>query len=152
MTDALVAVAWTAARDLFVIDLWDGTPPAGPALLQVEPRRWWVTSSADADAIAPAIAGHGALMPIGGGLARATLTGPGWRALLMVSGCFDAEAPAFAPGHVAATVIHHVPVWIAPIGDDAANVYCANSYVYTLADLWARAGAVPASLAPPGRA
>jgi heterotetrameric sarcosine oxidase gamma subunit len=146
------------AGDVIVLDLWAGTLPSlDPAIraLPVEPRRWWLIDAAPhADAIAATMAGNGALTPIGGGLVRATLTGPGWRELLTVSGCFDSESPGFAPGGLAATVIHHVPVWIAVTGDAACEVYLAASYAPTLAALWTTAiGAPPPpSLPRPGSA
>lgn len=80
-------------------------PPVenGIRLLQVEPRRWWLIGAGErADDIAARIADSGAATPVGGGLVRATLSGPGWRTLLMVSGCFDAEDPSFGIGQVAA--------------------------------------------------
>ena len=76
--------------------------------------------------------------PIGGGLTRATLTGAGWRELLTISGCFDVEDPRFDVGKIAATTLHHVPVWIAPTGDATCEVYLANSYAPTLHELWSR--------------
>ncbi|CAN5382652.1 hypothetical protein BH10PSE14_BH10PSE14_32340 [soil metagenome] len=158
MTDAPVTLTMAPAGDVIVLDLWAGMLPAlDPAIrvLPVEPRRWWLVDAAPhADAIAATIAANGALTPIGGGLVRATLSGPGWRDLLTVSGCFDSEHPGFATGQVAATVIHHVPVWIAVTGDATGEVYMAASYAPTLAALWTTAiGARPSpSLPRPGSA
>ena len=140
--DPPVTFALAPAGDMIVLDLWDGATPAAPVgarLLPVEPNRWWLIDSAEhAAALAERIGATGALTAIGGGLTRATLTGVGWRALLTVSGCFDVENSRFAPGMVAATAIHHVPVWIAPITEDVCEVFLANSYAPTLADLWSR--------------
>ncbi len=157
MTDAPVTLLMAPAGDVIVLDLWAGTLPAlDPAIraLPVEPQRWWLIRAAPhADAIATTIADTGTLTPIGGGLVRATLTGPGWRALLTVSGCFDSEHPGFTTGRVAATVIHHVPVWIAVTGEAACEVYMAASYAPTLAALWSTTiGAPPPSLPRPGSA
>ncbi len=154
MTDAPVILSVAPAGDVIALDLWEGDPPAAPGLLQVEPRRWWLIDAADRVAeIAAQVGDKGALAPIGGGLVRATLRGPGWRALLMVSGCFDAEDSGFASGSVAATVIHHVPVWIAPASDDECHVYMATSYAPTLIALWTRViGTPPSSSVPPGTA
>lgn len=152
VTDAPVAATMEPAGDVIILDLWDGTlPPLDAAVtaLQVEPRRWWLMGAArHCAAIAADITERGALTPIGGGLVRATLAGPGWRSLLTVSGCFDSEDPSFIPGQVAATVIHHVPVWIAVIGVDRCDVFFAASYAAALAELWrsvigASAGAPP---------
>jgi heterotetrameric sarcosine oxidase gamma subunit len=139
--DAPVTLSTAPAGDVIVLDLWDEVAlPDAANLLQVEPRRWWLIDAGDgAAAIAAQIGGAGALTPIGGGLVRATLAGPGWRALLTVSACFDSENPSFAPGQVAATILHHVPVWIAVTGDNEAQVYMASSYAPTLIALWTQA-------------
>ncbi len=141
MIDAPVTLSTAPAGDVIVLDLWDEIAPPGDAnLLQVEPRRWWLIDAGDgAAAIAARVGDAGALTPIGGGLVRATLVGPGWRALLTVSGCFDTENKGFATGRVAATIIHHVPVWIAVTGDSEAQVYMASSYAPTLIALWTQA-------------
>ena len=145
MTDAALTVSFAPAGDVAAHDKWDGAAPALPGKLRVEPRRWWLFGAAAHDTDNEEELGErGALAPIGGGLVRATLDGPGWRALLMIGGCFDAEDPAFAAGCVAATVIHHVPVWIAPAGPATCHVYCAASYASTLRELWDRAVAAPA--------
>ena len=136
MTDAPVSFTITAADDVVVLDLWEGTLPALPPAiraLQVEPCRWWLIG-AGTDAID--LAGSGALVPVGGGLMRATFTGAGWRWLLSVSGWIDTESPVLAPGHIAASTIHHVPVWIAPAGDESCEVYVPGSYTASLEDLW----------------
>ncbi|PTS81600.1 sarcosine oxidase subunit gamma [Sphingomonas sp. HMWF008] len=142
MIDPPVAFSLAPAGDVIALDLWDGTPPSPPVgtrMVQVEPRRWWLLdAAAHAAALAEQIAATGALTPIGGGLTRATLTGPGWRELLTISGCFDVEDPRFGVGRIAATTLHHVPVWIAPTGEETCEVYLANSYAATLNDLWSR--------------
>ncbi len=152
MTDAPVSVAIEPAGDVVVLDLWDGTLPSldlAIATLSIEPRRWWLIGTAGMSAeIAAAIAERGALTPIGGGLMRATLTGPGWRGLLTISGCFDSEDAGFTTDRVAATVIHHVPVWIAVTGDTTCDVYFAASYAATLAELWTKAIGATTSAAP----
>jgi heterotetrameric sarcosine oxidase gamma subunit len=134
--DATVALA--PARDVVVLDLWEGELPAIAArTMQVEPRRWWLIDLGDErDAVAAAIAGRGALVPIGGGLTRATISGSGWRDLLSVSGFFDVAHPDFVTGCVASTVIHHVAVRILVTGDAMCEVFFATSYASTLAELW----------------
>lgn len=136
MTD--VAVTSAPAGDIVVLDLWGGAPPASDVrMLRVEPARWWlIDAGAALGEIEAAIAGRGALAPVGGGLVRFTLDGPGWREHLMLSAFFDAEDPAFGPGAVAGTVIHHVPVRIAPVGDTRCEVFAPASYASTLEHLW----------------
>ena len=140
MIDATVAL--TPARDMVVLDLWEGElPTVATGAMQVEPHRWWLIDPGERiDEIAAAIAGRGVLVPIGGGLTRATITGPGWRDLLSVSGFFDLNDPAFDVGCAASTVIHHVPVRIRVTGQSACDVFFATSYASTLAELWHKAG------------
>lgn len=127
-------VTFAHAGDVLALDLWSGEPPLldGVRALQVEPRRWWLF---DARTRALDPGDGGALAPIGGGLVRATLTG-GWRDTLMLAGWFDAEDPRFGPGDVAATIIHHVPVWIAPVAGERCEVYFPASYAWALIQLW----------------
>lgn len=157
MTDRVpdhVTVTMAPAGDVIAFDLWsedDAQALCGDiASLRVEPRRWWLLGAgARIDALSATIGERGALAPIGGGLVRATLAGPGWRELLMVAGLFDAEHPGFGPGAVASTVLHHVPVRIAVIGEDACDVYCAASYAPSLIELWRHAiGAQSVSISP----
>lgn len=148
-TDVALSVA--AAGDVTVVDCWSDAPPdlAGGRAVRVEPRRWWLfapspavggtVGQASPGSAARDAAGEYAAVAIGGGLLRATLTGPGWRALLMVAGVFDAEDPGFGVGDCAATVIHHVPVWIVPVASDRAEVYFAASYAAGLVAMWTAA-------------
>ncbi len=132
-------VSWANIHDLVVIDLWDGALPVFPGVrcVQVEPRRWWAIDAGEgATGIAVAIGAQGACTPIGGGLMRATLSGPGWRDLLSVSGFLDTTARALAPGAVARTVIHHVAVTLLVTSEAECEVYCASSYARTLEALW----------------
>ncbi len=103
MIDGPVTVMVAPAGDVIALDLWDGSDPrdalAGIRHIRVEPRRWWLFDAADrADAVAAQVGDAGALAAIGGGLMRATLTGPGWRALLTIGGLFDSEHAGFGPG------------------------------------------------------
>jgi len=138
--DDAVMVEMAPAGDLIALDLWAGAlPPAfgDVPMMRVEPTRWWlIGASGRLGELASLIGDKGALTPMGGGLMRATLIGPGWRSLLGVSGVFDAEGPQCAAGAVVATVIHHVPVWIAPQHDGACRLYVAASYAEGLIELW----------------
>ena len=139
MTEPGVTITIVPAGDVIVLDLWAGALPdlGDVALMQVEPQRWWLLNPGNAlEAIETAIGEHGALTPIGGGLMRAALTGAGWRAQLMISGLFDAENPAFGPDCCAATQLHHAPVWIDVLGEDAADVYFPASLLGDVQHLW----------------
>lgn len=136
MIDATIALA--PASDVTVLDLWEGEPPAIAAgAMQVEPCRWWLIDRGEAtEEIETAIAGRGVLVPIGGGLTRATISGPGWRDLLSVGGFFDVHHSGFGAGSAASTIIHHVPVRIRVTGASSCDVFFATSYASTLAELW----------------
>lgn len=108
--------------------------PAGP-VIWAEPRA--VLASGDAAALSAALSGIAAVSDVSGAWRRIDLTGPGWRERLMIDGLFDAESPAFAPGCVAATVLHHAPVMLCPTGSDGVAVYVAPSFA---ADLRAALG------------
>lgn len=139
MTDPGANITIAPAGEVIVLDLWAGALPelGDVAVMQVEPRRWWLLDPGSALAeIETALGDRGALTAIGGGLLRAALAGPGWRAQLMISGLFDAEDPAFGPGHCAATQLHHALVWIDVLSQDAAHVYFPASLHDDLLHLW----------------
>ena len=135
--DVMISIA--PAGDVVVLDIWGQGAPTlhGVRAMQVEPRRWWlVDPGSKIEAITNTLGDTGAITPIGGGLMRATLTGPGWRSQLMISGVFDAENPDFKPGDCAATIIGHVSVWIDVIGEETAHVYFAASQRGDMEQLW----------------
>jgi hypothetical protein len=135
--DASVAIA--PAGDVIALDLWTGEPGlTSLRALRVEQRRWWlIGAAAHLEALTARLGNTGALAAIGGGLMRASITGRDTRELLTVSGWFDAAK--LGDSGVAATVIHHVPVWIAAIGPLDVEVYFAASYTSALRELWAHA-------------
>lgn len=137
MIDASVAIA--PAGDVIVLDLWTGELAlTGIRTLRVEPRRWWlIGAAAHLEALTARLGDTGALAAIGGGLMRASITGRDTRELLTVSGWFDIAT--LGDSDVAATIIHHVPVWIAAIGPLDVEVYFAASYTSALSELWERA-------------
>jgi sarcosine oxidase gamma subunit len=141
--DEAVLITVQPAGDVVLLDLWSGDVEAHCGdipRLQVEPRRWWLLGAGDrVNALGARIADHGALAPIGGGLVRATLTGAGWRSLLMVAGLFDAEDHAFTTGSLASTMIHHIAVRIVVTGGRSCDVYFAASYAPALIEHWSRA-------------
>ena len=139
MTEPDVTITLMSAGAIIVLDRWDDLRPdlSGATALQVEPRRWWLIDPAEnLAAIELMLGDKGALTAIGGGLIRAVLKGPGWRAQLMISGLFDAEDPSFKPGDCAATLIHHTQVWIHAISEREAHVYLSASLQEDIKHLW----------------
>lgn len=137
MIDARFSFA--PAADLVAIDLWEGPLPGVPGvrIVQVEPHRWWmIDGGTHAEQLAAEIDGNGACTAIGGGFVRATVSGPGWRDLLSVSGFLDCSAGALPPGSVGRSVIHHVAVTILVTDEGGCEVYCASTYARTLEELW----------------
>jgi heterotetrameric sarcosine oxidase gamma subunit len=103
-------------------------------LIRYEPTVWLVEG--DAGALPAIIGDDGAVTAIGGGIVRVQLSGNGWRALLMESGVFDAENPAFAPGCSAATIIDHVAVRLHVISEDTCDAYVPLSFSAGLVHFW----------------
>jgi heterotetrameric sarcosine oxidase gamma subunit len=158
------------AGDVLAVELWDGAgaapvaaalglalpgalglalPAAGCSAgddlcraMRFEPNVWLVEGrGVDARALAAAVAGHGAVTAIGGGLVRVTLRGTGWRELLMHDGVFDAENPAFAPGCTAATVIAHVAVRLNVVSEDRCDALVPASLADGLLARWRQVAA-----------
>lgn len=145
------------AADVLALELWDtagaaavaqalgfALPPAGRSAgddhlraMRFEPTVWLVEGAAiDRAALDAAVADHGAVTPIGGGLVRVRLVGAGWRGLLMHDGVFDAEDPAFAPGCTAATVIAHVAVRLNVVAPDRCDALVPASLADGLIARW----------------
>lgn len=143
MIDEAVHIAVAPAGDVVLLNLWSGDVESlcgKVPLLQVEPRRWWLLGARDRlESLEARIADHGALAPIGGGLVRATISGPGWRSLLMIAGLFDAEDPGFTTGSTVSTMIHHIAVRIAVTAPEACDVYFAASFAPALIEHWLKA-------------
>lgn len=106
-------------------------------VIRYEPMVWLVEGNA---AALPAILNDdGGVTAIGGGVMRVRLSGPGWRALLMESGVFDAESRDFAPGCSAATIINHVAVRLHVVSEDACDAYVPASFSAGLVHFWKEA-------------
>ncbi len=162
MTESTItAITTLAAAPLYAFEIWSNPaavgerfkaatgfalPPMGRSggsdalrLIRYEPTVW--LAEGDCSNL-PAILGNdGAVTAIGGGIVRVRLTGKGWRALLMEGGVFDAEAPEFAPGCSAATIIDHVNVRLHVVASDICDVYVPSSYSAGLIHFWQIAAA-----------
>lgn len=115
----------------------------GLRLIRYEPTVW--LAEGDCSNL-PAILGEdGAVTAIGGGIVRIRLSGKGWRTLLMEGGVFDSEAPEFAPGCSAATIIDHVNVRLHVVTGDICDAYVPSSYSAGLMHFWQVAAADLAS-------
>lgn len=140
------------AGPVAVLDLFDPAQDVGLILpgpgaaasdargtvLRVGPRRWWLLGPGFADYVPPA--GAGAVTPVGGGLARIDLTGADWRARLMELALFDAEAPGFGPGAVAATMIAHADAVVHVVAAEVCSVYVPASLADHCCAHWGHGG------------
>ena len=103
-------------------------------LIRFEQTVWLVEGDV---APLPAILGEdGALTAIGGGTVRVRLSGKDWRSLLMESGVFNAEDPAFAAGCSAATLIDHVNVRLHVVDETTCDAFVPLSYSADLIHFW----------------
>lgn len=107
-----------------------------------EPGAWMIRGPlADRDALlaqlSQVVDADGAVTDISGAATRCRLIGQDWRILLTHGGVFDAEAPAFAPGSVAGTVVEHMAVRFDVISETEADAYVAPSYAADLFAYWA---------------
>lgn len=132
-----VAARWEAALGFALPPMGRSATRDGLTLMRFEPTVWLVEG--DVAPIGPVLGDDGALTAIGGGIVRIRLAGPGWRALLMEGGLFDAEAPALAAGCGAATVIDHVGVRLLVESDAACLAYVPASYAPGLIGFWREA-------------
>lgn len=106
-------------------------------LLGCEPSAWILRCPASvAGPLAEAIAGEARLTEIGGGLLRVSLSGPGWRELLMAEGVFNSGARDFAPGAVAGTRIAHVPLHLHVRSPGRCDAYVPASHAEDLLTHW----------------
>lgn len=106
-------------------------------LIRFEPTVWLIEG--DAASFAGPLGEDGALTAIGGGIVRVRISGPGWRALLMEGAVFDAEAPGFAPGCSAATIVDHVAVRLWVESEEACIAYVPASYAVGIVHFWNQA-------------
>ena len=101
---------------------------AGGTILRIGPRRWWLDGAGFVAADAAAAVGdHGVVTPNAGGWLRVRLSGD-WRDLIMQSGLFDAEDPAFGPGSVAMTPLCHAPCVLHVLSHTTCEVFVPASY------------------------
>jgi sarcosine oxidase subunit gamma len=119
-------------------------PPAGVGevawqgvltLIRTGPGRVWVVDERGdiegrlAGALDPA---RGCLTPLGHGWRRWRLEGPKVRELLAKLIALDVEAMARAPGWVVQTSLHHAPVLLNYLGDDAFDLYLPQTFARSL--------------------
>lgn len=143
---------WSSPRKVaarFKANFGDPLPGAGRAVsmgaLRViwrEPGAWMIRAPrADCEAVRlrlQTVAGpDGAVTDISGAAVRCALSGADWRILLTHGGVFDAEAPEFAPGCVAGTVVEHIAVRFDVIACDQVDAYVAPSFAEDLFAYWA---------------
>lgn len=110
-----------------------------------EPGVWLVRAGLGSfdtlrDTLETALRGRGAVTDVSGGFRRILLRGSACRELLMFGAVFDAEH-GLAPGAVAGTMIHHVPVRLDAIDETSIDVYVPPSYADELLHHWRAASA-----------
>ena len=154
MTD--VTITTLPATPLHALEIWSNPakvakrfkaatgfelPPSGRSrgndalrLIRFEPTVWLVEG--DTSALEAILGEDGALTAIGGGIVRVRLSGLGWRSLLMEGGVFDAEAPDFAPGCSAATLVDQVNLRLHVESADACIAYVPLSYAAEMIHFW----------------
>lgn len=141
VTELDVRLTFGPAGDITMLECWDDTVPTFGVLsaIQTEPRRWWIfASEADVAPLMESLGEYGAITPIGSGIALASLVGPGWREILMIGGWFDAEAPDFATGATAGTLLGHVSVRLNVVSAEQCDVYFGASYLEEMQHHWHR--------------
>ena len=131
---SLVAKRFKSATGIALPQLGRSSGSDALRLIRYEPTVWLVEG--DASALPPILGDDGALTAIGGGIKRVRLSGPGWRALLMEVGVFDAESPDFAPECSAATIIDHVNVRLHVVSHDSCDAYVPASFSAGLIHFW----------------
>lgn len=116
-----------------------GRSAGGDALrmIRYEPTVW--LAEGDIAPLTDILGEDGAITAIGGGIVRIRLSGGGWRSLLMESGVFDAENPAFDAGCSAATIIDHVAIRLHVDSDNGCTAYIPHSFGESLLHFWRRA-------------
>jgi heterotetrameric sarcosine oxidase gamma subunit len=143
--EPLVQIEIWGDRDAVERRLGAALPPAGRAttlnalrLMWWEPKVWLVRGSGDdlPARLADALGDDGAEFDVTGAFSRLRIAGAAWRDLIMIGGVFDAESPAFAPGSLAGTVIHHLPVRLDVIDAQTVDAYTPPSYAAELLHHW----------------
>ncbi len=151
MTDA-VEIAILPSEPLAQLEVWGdlaaverrlgSTRPKAGASVTLNASRvmWWepkvwLVRGGDID-LAEVLAEDGAAIEITGAFARLRITGAAWRELLMIGAVFDAESPTFAPGCIAGTVIHHLPVRLDVVDAQTVDAYTPPSYAAELVHHW----------------
>ncbi len=151
VTDMVV----TPAETLLSLDLWDARDAylgdialpapgralstAGGMILRVGPKRWWLDGAFVAADVTAVLAGRGVVTPNAGGWRRVRLTRD-WRDLIMQSGLFDAETPAFGPGSVAMTALCHAPCVLHVVAENTCEVFVPASYAGHVLAHWEHLG------------
>jgi methylglutamate dehydrogenase subunit D len=94
----------------------------GHTLFRIAPRQVWVLG----EDIPPVAGLH--KTPLSSGRCRLQLSGPNARGLLMTCCAIDFHRNVFKPGQFAMTGIHHTPVTIHCISDEAFHVYVLRTF------------------------
>jgi heterotetrameric sarcosine oxidase gamma subunit len=139
-TEIGTGVALLPPNALIAVEIWFGAelgPVEGDRTIRVEPTVWWLSAPLSGAAalirrLEDEVGERGAVTDISGAFSRLRLSGPRWRAALMIGGVFDAEDPRFGSGATAGTILNHAAVRYDVISEDAVEIYVPPSHVADL--------------------
>jgi heterotetrameric sarcosine oxidase gamma subunit len=110
-------------------------------LMWWEPQTWLLRAPGEArqglrTQLQALLGEDGAETDLSGAFQRIRLEGGKVRDLLMIGAVSDAESSAFAPGCIAGTVLHHLPVRLDVVAEGLIDAYTPPSYAEALLHHW----------------
>lgn len=103
----------------------------GRAILRIGPRQFWVIAAADDD-VARTLRGAVKVVPLSSSRTRILLEGAAARAVLAKGMAIDFHPSVFAVGHFVQTGVHHTPVTVHCIAEDAFHIYAMRSFAMSV--------------------
>jgi heterotetrameric sarcosine oxidase gamma subunit len=138
---AAISARIEAALKLVLPSPCHSTGDGDHRLMWWEPQTWLLRAPGEARQgllaqLQALLGGDGAAADLSGAFQRIRLAGPKVRDLLMIGAVFDAKSPAFAPGCIAGTVLHHLPVRLDVVANDVIDAFTPPSYSDALLHHW----------------
>jgi sarcosine oxidase subunit gamma len=106
-------------------DIGQAQEADGRILFLTGPRQLWVVSNEPLTLTADKAL---TITPLSASRTRIEVEGPAARAILAKSIAVDFAHDAFRPGHFVMSGIHHTPVLVHCVGDDAFHVYAMRTF------------------------